>query len=343
MSSRSTSPKPPEGGGTLSNDALYAPLSTYSDGPLRKKKNSHSLSLQTSSSHRESALITFLTSMSQNLKTTHPQEGELYRGMGGSIARFGMGDTDRPSNSMRSLLEGKMSNRSLVLFGGGIQSHVSAPKGSGKSDADVANDIMGIVGLGIAQVASSGKRERKRVGGNGIFGSISNKKRKRILNDLREKRSAKQNGDHELNIHDEEVSQQEKPGRCKKQEQDAAIHAKVGSVVSTMHKMWINYIRQLLASVREVTGSKSNDNLSLSTADRRQISFLLATAEHAGMPATVVECQSRRHLVHTRCMVVNETKETWNIAMLSKRDWRRQRWKESREWQSGSQVQQHER
>ena len=139
-----------------------------------------------------------------------------------------------------------MSNRSLVLFGGGIQSHVSAPKG---------------------------KRERKRVGGNGIFGSISNKKRKRILNDLREKRSAKQNGDHELNIHDEEVSQQEKPGRCKKQEQDAAIHAKVGSVVSTMHKMWINYIRQLLASVREVTGSKSNDNLSLLTADRRQISF----------------------------------------------------------------------
>ena len=162
--SRSTSPFPPSSasnkggkGGkseTLSNDALYAPLSFYNGGTStasstadpnnnnnnninnnnNKKKSSHSLTLQTSTSLREPALLTFLTSLSANLKTSHPHEYQLYRGLGGSIAKYGTGDNDRinPSTA-RNALEGKLSNRSLVLVGGGVHSHASAAVGPRRS------------------------------------------------------------------------------------------------------------------------------------------------------------------------------------------------------------------
>ena len=104
------------GGGTLSNDALYAPLSTYDhDGSTstskKKGKGSaqqHSLSLQTSSSLRESTLITFLSNISSS--TTHDAHNELYKGMGrGSMSMFGGdGGSSNNNNSVtRHLLESK--------------------------------------------------------------------------------------------------------------------------------------------------------------------------------------------------------------------------------------------
>ena len=175
MSSRSTSPTPSSKGGgsesggvaSLSNDALYTPLSSLhadnnhpsnnSNQTQSKKKSRHSLSLQTSASLRESSLVTFLTSMGNNLKTSHPQECHVYRGLGGSIGRYGTGDGGRVDKAMRNTMENKLSNRSLVLVGGGIHSYTPDTKSSG-GDAKSGG------------MARSSKRIRKRVGGNGVFG-----------------------------------------------------------------------------------------------------------------------------------------------------------------------------
>mmetsp|Transcript_1261 Transcript_1261/g.2273 ORF Transcript_1261/g.2273 Transcript_1261/m.2273 type:complete len:409 (+) Transcript_1261:254-1480(+) len=328
MSSRSPTPTPPSSnhksgsetsGGTLSKDALYAPLSIYATTTPSKTKSSHSLSLQTKSTLP--SLITSLTSMSANLKTSHPHEYQLYRGMGGSIARFGMGDNDRANNSMRGLLEGKLLNRSLVLVGGGVHSTHTT---SASSRSVEKND--GVVGLGMAQVASSGKRERKRVGGNGIFGSVSNKKRKKILRQIREKQS-KKNVDLDLKIHDGDgevaSSAQEEQPKNKKVDDGTPTdtEATVGSIIETLHEMWVNYMHQLLSPIKEAnniatTSTDDSPSLTLTLEDHKQISIVLATAEHVGMPATIVECPSRRHLTQVRCIVVNETKETWKIAMI---------------------------
>lgn len=264
--------------------------------------------------------------MSQNLKTAHPQEGQLYRGMGGSIARFGMGDNDRASNSMRGIFEGKLLNRSLVLVGGGVHRHGSASKSLDKGDGEAK--AMGVVGLGMAQAASSGKRERKRVGGNGIFGSISNKKRKKTLQYTLEKQS-KQDEDSELKIHDGDAGQKldattqsenlDQHKQLQGVSTPADIQGQVGTVIEKMHGMWVDYMHQLLSPIKKGNVSTSKDSSSLSLADRKQLSFLLATAEHVGMPATFLECPLRRHLLNSRCIVVNETKETWKVAIVSKR------------------------
>jgi len=241
--------------------------------------------------------------------------------MGGSIARFGMGDNDRANNSMRGLLEGKLLNRSLVLVGGGVHSTHTT---SASSRSLEKND--GVVGLGMAQVASSGKRERKRVGGNGIFGSVSNKKRKKILRQIREKQS-KKNVDLDLKIHDGDgevaSSAQEEQPKNKKVDDGTPTdtEATVGSIIETLHEMWVNYMHQLLSPIKEAnniatTSTDDSPSLTLTLEDHKQISIVLATAEHVGMPATIVECPSRRHLTQVRCIVVNETKETWKIAMI---------------------------
>ena len=373
MSSRSNnSPKPPASsgpesavgaggsGGTLSNDALYAPLSTYADvtssssssaknnNSTRKKsaqqqQQQHSLSIQTSSSLRESSLITFLSSMSQSLKTSHLLEYALYRGMGGSIAKFGMGDTDRGSNAMRGQFESKLLNRSLILVGGGVHKVSSTTKDT-TDTSGVKNDNMSIVsGMGIASRAaatSSVKRERGRVGGNGIFGSISNKKRKKLLKQIsvEKKKQVQQqpkekNEECQLTIHhDGDVEQIIDKSLQKDMEQsksDAKLNAcndiqhnathaelqqKVGSVIETLHKMWLSYIQQLLTFIP--TSSSDSSATLLSLDDCKHISHILATAEHVGMPASIVECPSRRHLVNVRCIIIDETKETYKIAMI---------------------------
>ena len=248
-----------------------------------------------------------------------------------------MGDShDRASvGATRSILEGKLSNRSLVLVGGGVYNHAAAvtSKSLGrKSEESTAAN--GMLSLGMAaQVAaaasSSGKRERKRVGGNGVFGSISNKKRKKILRQILEKQS-KRNSELKANdvvAEEDAASSQEKQSqtekvKCKEYQSGATLtdtHVKVGTIIKTLHEMWINYMHQLLSPIKE-----ANYNSTLATMDspllalenRKGISLLLTTAEHVGMPATIVDCPSRRHLIRARCMVVNETKETWTVAMI---------------------------
>ena len=249
-----------------------------------------------------------------------------------------MGDNhDRASvGATRSILEGKLSNRSLVLVGGGVYNHAAAvtSKSLGrKSEESTAAN--GMLSLGMAaQVAaaasSSGKRERKRVGGNGVFGSISNKKRKKILRQILEKQSTRNS---ELKANDVVVAEEDAASSQEKQSQNEKVkgkeyqsgatltdtHVKVGTIIETLHEMWINYMHQLLSPIME-----ANDNSTLATMDspllamenRKRISLLLTTAEHVGMPATIVDCPSRRHLIRARCMVVNETKETWTVAMI---------------------------
>jgi len=302
--------------------------------------------------------------MSQSLKTSHPShEYQVYRGIGGSISKFGMGDTDRVSASMRGLLESKLLNRSLILVGGGVHK-----VGTLKNDDNMGNGSNSLVsGMSTSHAATttSGKRVRKRVGGNGIFGSISNKKRKKLLNQISLEKQQKQQqllqskektvDSCELQIHDGEekptnplLNNEEqskggiKPEINKKEVKSntintAQVHEKVGSIVETLHKMWLSYIKQLLSTIKHTASSDSSqlESSQLSVHDYKQISFLLATAEHVGMPAIIVECPSRRHLVHCRCVIVNETKETYSIAMIKSKSNKKQDKKRSDEKQVG--------
>jgi len=300
MSSRSTSPTPSSKGGgsesggvaSLSNDALYTPLSSLhadnnhpsnnSNQTQSKKKSRHSLSLQTSASLRESSLVTFLTSMGNNLKTSHPQECHVYRGLGGSIGRYGTGDGGRVDKAMRSTMENKLSNRSLVLVGGGIHSYTPATTSSG-GDAKSGGNM-----------ARSSKRIRKRVGGNGVFGCKSHRQRKKAMNKVME-----------------ETRSRESATTPTAEELDE----KVGNIVETLHQMWINYIQQILSPLK----NKSRVAISISLEARKEIATILTTSEHVGMAATIVACPSRRHLGSKRCIVLEETKETFKIAIMKSR------------------------
>mmetsp|Transcript_13814 Transcript_13814/g.23468 ORF Transcript_13814/g.23468 Transcript_13814/m.23468 type:complete len:371 (+) Transcript_13814:8-1120(+) len=300
MSSRSTSPTPSSKGGgsesggvaSLSNDALYTPLSSLhadnnhpsnnSNQTQSKKKSRHSLSLQTSASLRESSLVTFLTSMGNNLKTSHPQECHVYRGLGGSIGRYGTGDGGRVDKAMRSTMENKLSNRSLVLVGGGIHSYTPATTSSG-GDAKSGG------------MARSSKRIRKRVGGNGVFGCKSHRQRKKAMKKVMEET---QSSESATNPTAEELDE------------------KVGNIVETLHQMWINYIQQILSPLKKKSRAAA---ASISLEARKEIATILTTSEHVGMTATIVACPSRRHLGSKRCIVLEETKETFKIAIMKSR------------------------
>eukprot|EP00985_Skeletonema_marinoi_P006816 scaffold2994_cov97-Skeletonema_marinoi.AAC.1 len=300
MSSRSTSPTPSSKGGgsesggvaSLSNDALYTPLSSLhadnnhpsnnSNQTQSKKKSRHSLSLQTSASLRESSLVTFLTSMGNHLKTSHPQECHVYRGLGGSIGRYGTGDGGRVDKAMRNTMENKLSNRSLVLVGGGIHSYTPDTKSSGGDAKSRGN------------MARSSKRIRKRVGGNGVFGCKSHRQRKKAMKKVMEETQSSESATIPTS---EELDE------------------KVGNIVETLHQMWINYIQQILSPLKK----KSRAAASISLEARKEIATILATSEHVGMAATIVACPSRRHLGSKRCIVLDETKETFKIAIMKSR------------------------
>ncbi|KAL7441533.1 hypothetical protein ACHAXM_007902 [Skeletonema potamos] len=304
MSSRSTSPTPSSKGGpersggvaSLSNDALYTPLSAlHSDHPSHttetqsqsKKKSRHSLSLQTSSSLRESSLVTFLTSMGTNLKTSHPQECHVYRGIGGSIGRYGTGDGGRADKAMRNIMESKLSNRSLVLVGGGIHGYTpisSSMMASGGGDAKSGGTVR------------TNKRKRKRVGGYGVFGCKSHRQRKKAMNKVMEETKSS-----------EPLIMSTTKGLEENEE--------VGNIVETLHQMWINYMQQLLSPLR----NKTNAAASIPLEARKEIATILAASEHVGMAAMIVACPSRRHLVQQRCILLNETKETFKVAIMKSR------------------------
>ena len=298
MSSRSTSPTPSSRGGggsesggvaSLSNDALYTPLSSLlhagdnhpsnNNQTQSKQKSRHSLSLQTSSSLRESSLVTFLTSVGNNIKTSHPQECHVYRGLGG---KYGTGDGGRADKSMRNTIENKLSNRSLVLVGGGIHTYTPATTSSG-GDAKSGG------------VARSNKRKRKRVGGNGVFGCKSHRQRKKALGKVNTE------------------TQSSKPATNPTAQE---LDDEVGNIVETLHKMWTNYIQQILSPLIQ---KKNSAAASIPVETRKEVSLALATSEHIGMAATIVACPSRRHLVSSRCIVLDETKETFKIAILKSR------------------------
>lgn len=333
MSSRSSSPLPPldpkpleHTSSSLSNDALYAPLSNYDETKSSThQKNRHSLTLQTSSSLRESSLITFLTSTCQNLKTSHPYEFSLYRGIGGSISKHGMGDNDNANSITKSSIESKLSNRSLVLVGGGIHSHAPRTPDECRVDSSIT---------AIAS-ASTKKRDRKRVGGNGMFGSLSRRKRNKILRGKlalpcrQDSSYAKLNrecSDHEVAIaHDEDhislqnICDSSSTARTHQEEDFSAI-------VENLNSMWINYMSQLMLQIKPqapISGKPMNfkyDKASmhdphLTPQLRRQLTSLLIDAEHAGMSVTIVQCLSQRHLAQRRGVVVNETVNTWRVAM----------------------------
>ena len=313
LSSRSTSPTPSssKGGGgseesgggaaSLSNDALYTPLSSlHADQPLNndqtqsKKKGRHSLSLQTSSSLRESSLVTFLTSMGNSMKTSHPHESLVYRGLGGSIGRYGTGDGGRVDKAMRNTMESKLSNRSLVLVGGGIHTYTATTSstmtisgGGGRGDAKSGGGV-----------ARSNKRKRKRVGGNGVFGCKSRRQRKKAMDNVME--TDTQSSEHVTTLTIDELGEE------------------VGNIVEKLHKMWTKYIQQNL-NLSQLKTKNRADAASIPLESRKEIATILATSEHVGMAATIVACPSRRHLVQQRCIVLNETKETYKIAIRKSR------------------------
>ena len=288
MSSRSTSSFSPldaksEASAALSKDALYAPLSSYTSKP----NHQHSLTLQTSSSLRESSLLTFLTNTCQHLKTSHPYECALYRGIGGSLTKHGMGDNENANDISKTFFEGKLSNRSLVLVGGGIHSHVSR-----EEDGDTS----------MIQSAVAKKRERKRVGGNGMFGSLSKRKRKTILKRIR------LDFDSDANLQGENESEN-------------IANTSMDNVIETIHDMWRKYISQLVFHIRP----NASKNVKSSVHDgpmtpqlRQKLALLLLEAEHVGMAVTIIECPSRCDLIQHRCVVVNETVNTWSLAMRTR-------------------------
>ena len=105
------------------------------------------------------------------------------------------------------------------------------------------------------------------------------------------------------------------------------IQENVSSVIKELNKMWIRYIHQLRRSsfqnghVSSLHPSTTTANTTTATPllaldQRKQLSHVLATCEHVGMAVTIKKCPSRRHLVCRRCIVVQETKETWSMAML---------------------------
>ena len=214
--------------------------------------------------------------MGNNIKTSHPQECHVYRGLGG---KYGTGDGGRADKSMRNTIENKLSNRSLVLVGGGIHTYTPATTSSG-----------GDVKLG--GVARSSKRKRKRIGGNGVFGCKSHRQRKKALNkaieEIQSNQSAATPTAHEL---DDEV----------------------GNNVETLHTMWINYIQQILSPFIQKNAA------SIPVERRKEVSTAVATSEHVGMAATIVACPSRRHLASKRCIVLDETMDTFKIAIMKRR------------------------
>lgn len=253
--------------------------------------------------------------------------------------------------SVRNSLEGKLSNRSLVLVGGGVHTHASSSSGIGALDnsgggtgREGASGVAGNVESGLARLGTSrnvkgGKRERKRVGGIGVFGCVSNKKRKKVLARMQSGAMRCDRDTDGSECNNDKSSVVKDISLPSTSVDESKVQEKMTYVIETLHKMWIDYMEQLLSPVIEniqfpshfkSPESKTSQASSLAqTADttvegkltlqhRQHISVLLAQAEHVGMPATIVACSSRRHLVPTRCVIVDESKEMWQIARITR-------------------------
>jgi hypothetical protein len=178
------------------------------------------------------------------------------------------------------------------------------------------------------------------VGGNGIFGSTSNKRRKRILQKqaslLNEERFRQIDSSNKVRRTISDESREQTiciPGNRKldatsgedtNQQQRTNAHQntqlqhhhhqqQICSVIKIIHNKWSNYIKRILMTMKN---DDSNKDITITTPAHERISYLLATSEHVGMAVTIVGCNSRRHLVKSRCVVIDETKETWKMAMM---------------------------
>lgn len=297
----------PPAGTSLSKDDLYAPLSKKSD-----ESAGHSLSLRTSL--RESALITFLSSTSESLKSSNEREFDLYQRIGGSIAQHGAGAGERAN---RNALESKLQNRTLILVGGGIQT---------TGVVNNCNNESGCLKSGTAHVNIQSRRKRTR-GRGGIFGSVSNKKRKKLIrlanvvdDDIGRKRLTKgvrMSKSYDANI-DPDVANDEGlnvkgPGRVKSKSGD--LKETTEEAINHINMMWTEYFGELTASL-DGGGKVERDSSALD--NNRRLSKMLATSEKIGMAVTIIECPSRQNLVERRGVVVNETVEMWKIAFWNR-------------------------
>ena len=198
------------------------------------------------------------------------------------MGRYGTGDSGRADKAMRNNIESKLSNRSLVLVGGGIHTHTNT-----SSATTISSDVGKLGGAVVS------KRIRKRVGGTGVFGCKSHRVRKRAMRKIIKKQS-KENG---AKLSTDELDKE------------------VGNIVETLHQMWIKYIEQILSPLQKNTANKEV-SAHISSELRKDIATKVSTSEHIGMPATIVACPSRRHLVQHRCIVLNESEKTYKIAIL---------------------------
>ena len=234
-------------------------------------------------------------------------------------ANRGMGDNDNTNDINKSFFESKLSNRSLVLIGGGVHSHASREEGSGGTTTTTVIQSASAVGK---------KRERKRVGGNGMFGSLSARKRKKVL--MRRSCSTDKSVSSKDDSGAKSISEVVKQGierAASSNSNDLSEINKLNNILETLHDMWKEYIAQLLLHIKPelLVFSNQTDKSKSSTSSldlirgRSQISALLLEAEHVGMPATIIECPSRHYLLHHRCMVINETVNTWTVLVYLKR------------------------
>lgn len=193
-----------------------------------------------------------------------------------------MGDNDNSNEMTKTFFENKLSNRSLVLVGGGVHSHAA------KEDDGVVTSV-----IQSASAAISGKkRERKRVGGNGMFGSLSKRKRKKIL-----KRNALHKSPEKsfAEPNDEIIDEIRQTKMISSSTQSTA--GDINKVIESIHKMWIEYMAKLLLHVKPVTkcaeSNKAPPKSSMKPQIHQQIAALLLEAEHVGMAATIIQCPSR--------------------------------------------------
>ena len=293
-------------GTSLSKDELYAPLSKSDESA------GHSLSLRTSL--RESALITFLSSTSESLKSSNEREFDLYQRIGGSIAQHGAGAGERAN---RNALESKLQNRTLILVGGGIQT---------TGVVNNCNNESGCLKSGTAHVNIQSRRKRTR-GRGGIFGSVSNKKRKKLIrlanvvdDDTGRKRLAKgvcMAKSYDANIGPDVANDvglnMKGPGRVQSKSGDLKETTK--EAIKHINMTWTEYFRKLTASLDD-GGKVERDSSALD--NNRRLSMMLATSEKIGMAVTIIECPSRQNLVERRGVVVNETVEMWKIAFWNR-------------------------
>jgi len=206
-------------------------------------------------------------------------------------------------------MRGLLSNRNLVLVGGGIHSHAEK-EGSGVGDASSAAATNTIAGVAATTLWHK-SRVKKRAVGLPEFGAVSAKWRKRVVSRNGRRRqemsvSSSIKKGFDSGGGEASVAVAKSAGRS---------GARTNEIITTLHDMWTRYTCQLLSPLMKSSSPPTSTTLE-DILKKRRISSTVATADHVGMSATIVKCSSRLHLISARCIVVEETQETWRVAMI---------------------------